>query len=602
MNLKNKISKHFKIIFWFISLIIFGIYCVFIINHLYINKFNPEHLLESEEVFKWFPWFLIWLAAIQSILLHIYQVFWFNDKIYFPIIQFFTRPITYLNYKGEISSIMTLLILGISTGVSQWVLDDKGDGGRIHNLRDFFGNTSIVNMIVSFYIGAFGLIVTLIILAQQKQEIVGFERFLNEVADLFGAELREAEASKKVRKIYIVDFQPFIGSKSFKTTAAYKRYEESLWKLAKNENMHLNIICYSKKTIDTKFNSITTIGHQEARIPYFNLIVSKAIEHLEVKHKNVSVWRSDEVGPYHFIITPYTALEYLVIPIIDESDEKNTLIANITNDLTKIDYLLKTAGDIISNSIQPINKALLKREKQATIDISVDGNSAGVKGKKDQDDDNGIIKFQEDNLIIPIELKTQQNNLLGIQIRFQFEDDGIMNHRKGFYPVPDGTHEKYFLLNELTETTEIKNDNPLQYIALLRKQVDNIEFDNYGKLTGTAIYASHRGKFSIRNAHVYPRFPELLEQEKEEILFIFNKKRDTIYLQDGRTLRIKLNKSQIAKRLREVERNEEMSAEKKEEAKKNIQEERIKAFLKIKLINTDLDFTKYSHKTEIKLW
>jgi len=375
----------------------------------------------------------------------------------------FFHPEKYIEFLSQISVHITFLVLALSFTLSAFILP-LGDDPTQYRISDFIGNSSFINMLVSMYFGAFGLLTTIVVLRQQRYEIIGFERFLDETRELFRAEVVAAnklKTEKKLRNsesystIYIVDFQPFIGSKSVKQgTSAYDLYEsylDSLNDLAKQDNIKLNIICHTDEKIKSAF------GEQNS-IPLENndnkLSVKKAIEKLS-GHDNVSIWRSNDIGPYHFIITPDTAIEYIVIPE-SQINNKNKLIASKTNDYSKIDYLKKTAEDIISNAIKPISPSL-----QPMLQ-----------------DFNSIIELTYNNTTILSTHYVQAFKFINkIQLRFQFEraDGEILNPTKGYFPLGE---DKYYDFDNSSFGLKLLKEGEVSYVLATPSDDKLFQFDD----------------------------------------------------------------------------------------------------------------------------
>src|SRR5690606_22336265 len=135
---------------------------------------------------------------------------------------------------------------------------------------------------------------------------------------------------------------PFIGSKSLGLhNSSFKRYLNELEKIAQNKYIRLTIVCHSAKIIERSFNFEETIhtGHLIE-----NKTVNDAIDVLGSQSR-VVIWRSDFIGPYHFIILDEIAYDYLVVPFHYLSD-KNTIQGNKHIDQSKIRHIHKAYQDI----------------------------------------------------------------------------------------------------------------------------------------------------------------------------------------------------------------------------------------------------------------
>src|SRR5690606_24099608 len=177
------------------------------------------------------------------------------------------------------------------------------------------------------------------------------------------------------------------------------------------------IICHSKEMIESSFNAEEKI-HSENLIN--SLAVNNAIDELAIKGQKVNIWRSDLIGPYHFIIIDDIAYDYLVVPFHYLSN-KNTIQGNKHIDQSKVTHIHKAYHDIIAATIKP-----------KEIDLS---------SHKVKDDIYDTAK---------------QKNIKGIKLRFQCEEkedrnrNPIINGKKGNFPIYDlkGTDCTFYILDE----------------------------------------------------------------------------------------------------------------------------------------------------------
>jgi hypothetical protein len=367
------------------------------------------------------------ILFVTSLILLYFQIR-VNTRRGFPFLRLYTiitSPERHLSYILEICTIITLFLLSLSMLTSYYILRNKD----IDTLRDFLANGSFINMFSGLFIGVWGLLITVIVMRQQRNEIRGFKRFLEEATLMLRDVYARTSDTFKNEKVYIIDFHPFIGCRSLGfNDHHFKDYLEALSSVASSNNVELIIVCHSENLIKSKFSDkkiiMNLFGKKEEKFT-----ISEALARISEENK-VSIWRSDEVGPYHFMIIGEEAIEYLVIPT-DSVSNQNHLIASKTIDKSRIDYLERTAFDIISTAIKPVSLphgCIIDLTKEEPVKIS---------------------------------LRTEQHDIKGIKLRFQFEEEdnvgkeSVINYKKGYYPDKE---DDFFSYSE-ENTLEIKKSS-----------------------------------------------------------------------------------------------------------------------------------------------
>lgn len=475
------------------------------------------------------------------ILFYIWIVYSWQIKMISPITLFFNifRKIShYSQFSLSISLFYSCLIIGLTFEFSMIFLDDKT------KLNELMSGSYLIALFISLVIGIYSLIYTKIISNQQRLEIIGFESFLENIIEDFKIILEKVNKyennyhinNNKVFEIVIVDFQPFIGSKSLGVDNLFlKEYINTLEKITTNQLINLTMICHTEELISKSFNLEETIkGNHLIK----NISINDAIKELSKEGHNVNLWRANFIGPYHFIIIDDIAYEYLVIPY-DIFSNKNILSGTKHIDQSKVHTIKQTYKDIISFSIKP----------KDNLDLSLN---------KTLDFNNFVENIQE--------------NIIGVKIRFQFEEkpdhnrNSIINYKKGNYPIQIKSEKSQESINYYLNDSYFKISNEIAATTTKNKI-----FVTHNVTSKIAAYKNILGVASLTN-HTY------LDKEldfacingntilKEEILSFDD---INVYLEN-----------------RHIERK--------------IIDDR--TFLKIKLINSNGFETEYSYKSKIKLW
>lgn len=512
--------------------------------------YNKIHLLGYSKHFILSLPFTLYVSCLLCYLVSVIQYsVVFKKNIFSSFVRAFVvfrKPEQFSQFIFLTSLFYTFFVIGVTFHLSLFFVPSND----INKLNDIFSGSYFVALAISFFIGIYGFIITIVVARQQKLDIFGFERFLEEVS----LELRKIKTKvdsndklliPKKGKVIIVDFHPFIGSKSLGANNAYYReYISALEHIANNMNIDLTIICHSESLISNSFNIHENISGTSL---IFNKPINEALSVLQ-EEKGVSIWRSDEVGPFHFIIIDNVAFEFIVIPF-DAFSNKNILTATKLLEQSKLDYLLKAAADIIAAAIKP-----------PQLDLS----------------ENMVLTINE---IFP---KYRQDKIAGIRFRFQFEEtpdlnrNAIINHKRGNYPL---RNDVFFSYDSNLRLTNCKHNN-INFIRLTHKLYDdNINYykDYINELCRQrnieVIKFSQNGSFNI-NSFLDSTEYQMLKIDivgesiiVDEVLFAFNS--TNIFLEDRYFSKL-------------------------------IVKER--CFLKIKLSNTSGHSTEYSYKSQIKLW
>jgi hypothetical protein len=407
-------------------------------------------------------------------------------------------------------------------------------------------------LITALYISIYSIIFATIISKSHKQEIYGFESFLNNLADdLFILnEKAHSQTNDKVYEVIIVDFHPFIGSKSLGIkSSVFKRYVKAIDKIALNAHIKLTIICHSEEMINNSFNSEEIISTTDL---IKNKNVNDSINELALKGQKVNIWRSDLIGPYHFIIIDDIAYDYLVIPFHYLSN-KNTLQGNKHIDQSKIVHIQKAYHDIISATIKP--KELCLKSVNSII------NNLGFYG---------------------IRIDYKFTNFKGIKLRFQFEerdeDDGnrnpIINGKKGNFPIYTLKDSicTYYIIDEYFKIEKVKNTETSFEEVFLTHNISN-EIAKYGDLK------FDYGTFNINSIKEGTEFATTYKG----MHFTFSFSNNVFLLKE---MLFKFNETDIYLEYRTFSRS--------------IAD---KVFYKIKIIkDNDLIESEYSYKSKVALW
>ncbi len=442
-------ANEFKYKFYRFLDIIFAIIAVVILLSFVAFNYDSDFKYRKY-IQRATPFIFLSLSVLSLLIIWIKQYLHLNTwrlKKLFDILLF--KSYKFKAFSISVSIFYTTLIAFLSFYISFLFIDES-------KLNDFISNSNVIILITALYISIYSIIFAIIISKSQIQEIYGFESFLNNLADdlYILNEKAHLPNNDKVYEVVIVDFHPFIGSKSLgiKNTP-FKRYIKAIEKTALNDCIKLTIICHSKEMIESSFNA-------EEKIHSGNLInslaVNNAIDELAIKGQKVNIWRSDLIGPYHFIIIDDIAYDYLVVPFHYLSN-KNTIQGNKHIDQSKVVHIHKAFHDIISATIKP-----------KELDLS----SSKVKGD--------------------IYDTTKQKNIKGIKLRFQFEEkedknrNPIINGKKGNFPIYDlkDTDCTFYILDDHFKIEKVKSScNKFEEVYITHNITDQIA--KYGDLSST---------------------------------------------------------------------------------------------------------------------
>ena len=523
-RLKYYLYINTTFLFSLISLIIFTAIAFSYNDIIYKPQFK-EHLRFYFYIASSVILFYIWIKHSLTI------------KMMCPIplyINLFRKISRYSQFAFSISLYYSCLIVGLTFEFSIIFGTD---------LNELMSGSYLIALFISLVIGIYSMIFTIIISNQQRLEIIGFESFLENIIDDFKRLLDDVNkfennynTNNKVFEVIIVDFQPFIGSKSLGVDNLFlKEYINTLEKITTNQSINLTMVCHTEDLISQSFNIDETIkGNHIIK----NMSISESIKELSKEGHNVNLWRTNFIGPYHFIIIDDIAYEYLVIPY-DIFSNKNILSGTKHIDQSKVHTIKQTYKDIISFSIKP----------KDNLDLSL----------------NKALDFN--NFVANI-----QGNIIGVKIRFQFEEkpdqnrNSIINYKKGNYPIQIKSeksqesinyyiNDSFFKISNEKDTTTTKNK-----IFVTHNVTSKI--DEYKKILNVTSLTNHTYldknlSFTCDNGNT------ILKEE-------------TMSFDDNN----------VCLENRHIERK--------------IIEDR--TFLKIKLINSNGFETEYSYKSKIKLW
>lgn len=213
-----------------------------------------------------------------------------------------------------------------------------------------------IGIFTTLMIGLWGLVITYNVLHQQRKLNIGFDSFLNDVIYEL-RRLSEAVGSgndKIQHEVFIYDYHPLIGNVS--SPVKFEQYKEVLDHVRGMSNIGLNVITYHEDSLAPFFARLS-IG-DETKIILKTEDVRDYLRDFEYKgktrlHKHTSIWKTNEVGPFHFIIIGKVAFQYVVIPVDDKKNTVHTVYGIKTEDVFTIDYLRKTFDDMLRNSLAP---------------------------------------------------------------------------------------------------------------------------------------------------------------------------------------------------------------------------------------------------------
>lgn len=423
---KYKIYRFLDIIFAIILIATVGLFWYF--NHDIDFKYRSKIQLSI-------PYIFLSLWGLCSILIYAKMYLYLNTTKFRKFIDVvLLKSYRFKDFSIYVSAFYTALITGISLWISFEFLEKA-------KLNDFISSSNLFMAVAALYVTIYSIIFAIIASKSQKQEIYGFESFLNNVADdlYILSEKAHLPNNDKVYEVVIVDFHPFIGSKSLGIeNSVFKRYIKAIEKTALNDKIKLTIVCHSKQMINNSFNAEEKI-HSESLIN--NLAVNDAIDILATKGQKVNIWRSDIIGPYHFIIIDDIAYDYLVVPFHYLSN-KNIIQGNKHIDQSKVAHIHKAYHDIISATIKP-------------TEISLNSNKVKKDNFYNTTDEEGN------------KLEDKFKNIKGIKLRFQFEEkedrnrNPIINGKKGNFPIYELKEKEidyaFYILDEYFEIEKVDN-------------------------------------------------------------------------------------------------------------------------------------------------
>jgi enamine deaminase RidA (YjgF/YER057c/UK114 family) len=223
----------------------------------------------------------------------------------------------------------------------------------------------ILGIFATLMVGIWALIISYNILHKQQQYILGFENFLEEIIVALKILSNEGEPTKEIIKheVYIYDYYPLIGNVS--SPGKFELYKEALDEVRRRKDINLQVISYHEECLKPFFDKLSI--SDETEIITITEDVRDYLIHFELGegnriHKHTSVWKTNEIGPFHFIIIDKLAYQYGVIPRENAPDTRHNIYGTKTEDIFTIDYLKQTFFDNKRNLLHPVDIKYSQKE------------------------------------------------------------------------------------------------------------------------------------------------------------------------------------------------------------------------------------------------
>ena len=254
------------------------------------------------------------------------------------------RTQRYNNHKAAVAFWWTSVLYFISTIITICFF-------RIDDATDVISSPGFLSAFIGIFLSIFTYLIADLLNSVHGNYITGFERFLKELTE----ELRKFEhldnirTKSKQQDIFVIDYHPFIGVVSAKKEI-FEEYKIELQKIASMPSVMLHVICNDDETINL-FHKQFDKSIEFDKVP-------KDIDMLELKygnqnsqemHPNVTIWRTNKIGPLHFIILNDVAFQYSVVKV----GKKNELKAQRIVDGNTISFLRQTYDDYEKLALTP---------------------------------------------------------------------------------------------------------------------------------------------------------------------------------------------------------------------------------------------------------
>lgn len=237
------------------------------------------------------------------------------------------------DYLPWISAAWAGFLTASSMFVASWIF-------KRTETTDIISSPGFIYAVVALWFVWWTFLNTLVLIKQQNQKISGFKLFLSEVKSILENWQHNANG-KKTKELFLVDYSPFIGNITIPNTQEYKQFKEELEGIANKDtsNIELRIIC---------FNTIKTTEYFE-RMNCNDDNTETDILNLEVhtrENKNIAIWRTSEISPFHFIIAENIGYQYTIKPT--RNGGINELMGSHTEDVFMIEFLKETYREMES--------------------------------------------------------------------------------------------------------------------------------------------------------------------------------------------------------------------------------------------------------------
>lgn len=228
---------------------------------------------------------------------------------------------------------------------------------------------STLGIFLTLFLGAWGVVVSYNVLKQQKTQLVGFDEFLVELRDaLFQLEAKaNSSRMKNDRKfeVYLYDYHPLVGI--FSSHNRYREYRDALDRITLCPNIDIILLTYHEDCLSSFFKRLG--------IDADNLIVKNSYEAISYikgfeskrstsgRYGCLSLWRSNFVSEYHFVIIDDTAFQYVVLPDgVGSPNPRNTVRGTKSEDPFVVNYLKSTFFSKLQGVVSYTNIAFEESE------------------------------------------------------------------------------------------------------------------------------------------------------------------------------------------------------------------------------------------------
>ena len=326
-----------------ITVLVVGNSCLY-----FFGVFSPEG------TFDWIKF--IRLGLLLGLFVSIWVALWLDNtlsgnKRLFSILF---RPSRFVDYVSWVSTAWASFVTGASMTLALFFFNRADE-------TDIVSSPGFLYAGVALWVALWGFLNTIVIISFNKQKIASFRSFLGQVSTiLIDWKYAHDNGRPENKKFYLVDYTPLIGSVSVPNSNEYKLFKTKLLEIADDEEIQteLRIICFEKTKIEEyhkRMNAPASLNDEVES--YLRMLES----HNGLFNKNVSIWRTSEVSPFHFLIAD-KGFEYIIKP---ESDTKNELMGSRTEDVFMLEFLRKTYEEFESMILTP--KATLDANQKKIV-------------------------------------------------------------------------------------------------------------------------------------------------------------------------------------------------------------------------------------------